>query len=149
MVSQIMNYFRYNDTLAAGGQPSPEQIKSLHNEGIEIIVSISPTSTRNYLPEEPELIESLGMHYIHFPIDCSNLQEIYYATFKGIMDSLEGKNVFIHCGGNIKTSNLIHMYQVLEQGLDEQESLKVLKKIQQPEEKWFSYFKKMGMQGLN
>ncbi len=149
MVSQIMNYFRYSDTLSAGGQPSPEQLKLLKAEGVEVIVSISPASTRNYLPEEAEISESLDMHYIHFPIDCGKLQDIHYVTFKGIMDSLKGKNVFVHCGGNIKTSNLIHMYQVLEQGMDEQESLQVLKMIQQPEEKWFSYFKKMGLQGLN
>lgn len=149
MVNQIINYYRYGDQLAAGGQPTPEQIKSLKDEGVEVLVSISPTSTKNYLPEEAKIAETLQMHYIHFPIDCTKLEDIHYKTFKSILDSITNKKAFIHCGGNIKSSNLIHMYNVLEKGMDEEKSLRELKKIQQPEEKWFHYFKKMGMQGLN
>jgi hypothetical protein len=69
--------------------------------------------------------------------------------FKNIMKGLAGKKVFVHCGGNIKSSNLIHMYNVLEHGVSEKESIKELKRIQQPEEKWFDYFKRMGLQGLS
>jgi protein tyrosine phosphatase (PTP) superfamily phosphohydrolase (DUF442 family) len=149
MENQIINFYRYDHRIAAGGQPTPEQIQGLKDEGVEVLVSISPTSTKNYLPEEALIAESLQLHFIHFPIDCGKLEDIHYKTFKSILDSLQDKNIFVHCGGNIKTSNLIHMYQVLEKGIDEKESLEELKKIQQPEEKWFAYFKKMGMQGLN
>jgi protein tyrosine phosphatase (PTP) superfamily phosphohydrolase (DUF442 family) len=149
MVNNIFNYYQYSKKLAAGGQPTEEQLQFLKSEEYEVIVSISPTSTKNYLSKEAEIIENLGIHFIHFPIDCGNLQEIHYQTFKAIMDSIQNKKTFIHCGGNIKTSNLIHMYQVLEKGINEEDSLTELKKIQQPEEKWFHYFRKMGMQGLN
>lgn len=91
----------------------------MKNEGFEAIVSISPTSTKNYLPEEAGLAEMLDLEFVHFPVDCGNLKESHYITFKGIMQSLEEKKVFVHCGGNIKTSNLIHMYNVLEKGNDE------------------------------
>jgi hypothetical protein len=64
-----------------------------------------------------------------------------------ILNSLEGKKVFMHCGGNIKTSNLIHIYHVLEKGMNEQKSFDTLRKIQNPENKWLFYFKKMGLKG--
>jgi hypothetical protein len=64
------------------------------------------------------------------------------------MNGLADKKVFVHCGGNIKSSNLLHMYHVLEKGLDEAASLKILRQIQDPEEKWFNYFQKMGMKGI-
>lgn len=148
MTHQIMNYLIYNDKLAAGAQPTPEQIQELKDNGFEAIVSISPVSTRNYLPIEAELVEGLDMDFVHFPIDCSNLREVHYTAFKGIIKGLENKKTFVHCGGNIKSSNLIHMYDVLENGKDELESAATLQKIQQPESKWLSFFKSAGMKGI-
>ena len=145
----IQNYYQYSDLLSSGAQPTAEQIASLKIEGFEAVVNISPASTRNALKDEAQIVESLQMDYVHFPVDCSNLRPIHYQTFKGIMNGLEGKKIFVHCGGNIKSSNLLHMYHVLEKEMDEAESLKTLKRIQNPEEKWFYYFKRMGMKGLS
>ena len=146
---QIFNYHQYDDKLAAGGQPTEEQIADLKKAGYEAIVSLSPVSTRNYLPSEAMLSEQLGLDFIHFPVDCSQLKPTHYATFRGIMKGLEDKKIFVHCGGNIKSSNLIHMFKVLENGVREADSLAELRTIQDPENKWFSYFKSFGMQGLN
>lgn len=143
-----MNFLEYNEVLSSGAQPTPEQINELKEAGYEAIVSLSPVSTRNYLKEEAELTESLDMHFVHFPVDCSNLKEMHYVTFKGILDGLKDKKTFVHCGGNIKSSNLVHMYDVLEQGRDEVESVKVLQQVQQPEEKWLNYFREFGMKGI-
>lgn len=87
------------------------------------------------------------MYYVHFPVDCSRLQPIHYKTFEGIMNGLAGHKIFVHCGGNIKSSNLIHMYQVLMNGKDEKDSFGILTKIQSPESKWFDYFRSFGMKG--
>jgi protein tyrosine phosphatase (PTP) superfamily phosphohydrolase (DUF442 family) len=144
----ISNYFQHNDFISSGAQPSPKHIALLKEKGFEVIFNISPLSARNALKEEAQLVELHQMDYVHFPVDCSNLRPVHYKTFSGIMKSLEDKKVFVHCGGNIKSSNLIHMYQVLEKGVDEAESLRILRQIQAPEEKWFAYFKRMGMQGL-
>ncbi len=148
MTNKIDNFLEYDEMLSSGAQPNSEQIIELKENGFEAIVSISPVSTRNYLPEEAELTESLSMNFVHFPIDCSNLKPVHYTTFNGIMKGLEGKKTFVHCGGNIKSSNLIHMYNVLEKGNDELESASVLQKVQQPEEKWLKYFKAFGMKGI-
>jgi len=40
------------------------------------------------------------------------------------------------------------MYHVIEQGFDETDSFQTLSKIQQPEQKWFDYFKSFGMKGI-
>jgi protein tyrosine phosphatase (PTP) superfamily phosphohydrolase (DUF442 family) len=143
----IPNFFKYSDTLSAGGQPTSEQFELLKESGVEVIINISPVSARNAHLGEHEIVEKLNMDYIHFPIDCSNLRSIHYLTIRSLLNAAEGKRVFMHCGANIKTSNLVHMYHVLEKGADEASSLQTLLRIQQPEAKWFAYFKKMGMQG--
>ncbi len=149
METSISNFYRYSENIATGGQLTIEQIESLKQSGYEVIVNISPASTKNYLAAEPQLVESRKMNYIHFPIDCSNLNKLHYALFSSILKELKDKKIFIHCGGNIKSSNLMHMYDVLENKKDEAESLITLKKIQNPEAKWFDYFKLFGMKGLS
>jgi protein tyrosine phosphatase (PTP) superfamily phosphohydrolase (DUF442 family) len=144
----IPKYFQYNEHQASGAQPSSEQFSTLKEKGFEAVVNLSPSSARNALREEAALVEQSGMDYIHFPVDCSNLRPLHFNLFKEIMQGLEGKKVFVHCGGNVKSSNLLHMYHVLERGRDERESLETLKKIQNPEDKWIGYFQRMGMQGI-
>lgn len=148
MNHSIANFFLYSNQLSAGAQPTAEQITNLKNDGYEVIINISPASARNAMHNEAEVVEKLDMDYIHFPVDCSNLRPIHYTTFEGIMNGVNDKKVFVHCGGNIKSSNLIHMYDVLAIGKDETTSLSTLLKIQQPENKWFDYFKQMGMEGI-
>jgi protein tyrosine phosphatase (PTP) superfamily phosphohydrolase (DUF442 family) len=148
LLSRIPNFFRYSDILSAGGQPTPKQFEHLKESGVEVVINISPVSARNAYREEHETVEKLNMDYIHFPIDCSNLRDIHYITIRALLNAAEGKKIFMHCGANIKTSNLVHMYQVLEKGEDEASSLRTLLRIQKPEAKWFAYFRKMGMLGL-
>jgi len=145
----IGNYFQYSPLLSSGAQPTEAEIALLKADGFEAIFNISPSSARNALQNEAAIIERSGMDYAHFPVDCSNLRPVHYQTFKGIMNGLKDKKLFVHCGGNIKSSNLLHMYDVLENNVDETESLKTLKKIQNTEAKWFLYFKKMGMKGVS
>ncbi|MCE5331523.1 MAG: hypothetical protein LLF95_05210 [Bacteroidales bacterium] len=144
----ITNFYQYSKNLAAGAQPTVDDFIELKNEGFDVIFNITPYSTRNAIHNEAEIIEKLGLYYIHFPVDCSNLKPLHYKTFEGILNGLRGKKVFVHCGGNIKSSNLIHIYDVLVNGKDEKESLQTLYKIQNPEKKWFEYFKLLGMKGV-
>ncbi len=145
----ISNYFQYNENLSAGAQPIEADFIELKANGYEAIVNISTFSARNALANEGKIIENLKMEYVHFPVDCSNLRPFHYQTFKGIMNGLEGKKVFVHCAGNIKSSNLLHMYNVLEKKVNEKESVETLRKIQNPEEKWLIYFRSFGMLGIN
>lgn len=148
MKLSIDNYYHYTDKLASGAQPSEAQFADLKEAGFEAVVNLSPASTRNAIANEAGITEKTGMVYVHFPVDCSNLQAHHYSTFEGIMNGMRDKKIFVHCGGNIKSSCLIHMYHVLANGMDEAESLGTLLKIHQPEEKWFDYFRLMGMQGV-
>lgn len=149
MTTEIFNYYKYSENLAAGGQPTEEQLEQLKQEQTEVIVNISPVSAKNSLLYEARFVENLKMEYIHYPIDCSNLKPLQYNIFRSIMNELKDKKVFVHCGGNIKTSNLLHIYNVLEMNMDEKQSFETLLQIQKPEEKWFTYFKEMGLNNLN
>jgi len=145
--TNLPRFHLYSTQLASGAQPGPDHLEELKALGYDVVVNLSPASTRNALKDEAVLVETLGLDYVHFPVDCSHLRPLHYFTFAGILNGFEGKRVFVHCGGNIKSSNLVHMFQVLEGGIDERLSFQTLKTIQDPEAKWFEYFRSMGMQG--
>lgn len=132
--------------MSAGGQPTGEQLNKLKDEGTQVIINLSPTSTKNYLAEEAQIVEKSNMDYVHFPVDCSNLKPEHYKTVSNLLKLNSDKKVFIHCGGNIKTSNLIYMYKILEENVSKNEAMSELTNIQQPEQKWFKYFEQMGVE---
>lgn len=145
MKTQIINFHQYSNVLAAGGQPTEDQITDLKANGFTVLINISPQSAKNAVLNEALIAEKQGFVYVHFPIDCSNLQTYQYEMFRTILQQCKQEKTFVHCGGNIKTSNLLHMYAVLELKRDESESLKELYSIQTPEEKWFTYFAAFGL----
>jgi protein tyrosine phosphatase (PTP) superfamily phosphohydrolase (DUF442 family) len=140
-----MKFHQYHQSLASAAQPSLEQFKELKAQGWDVILNLSPASTRNALRDEALVVEQLSMDYVHFPVDCSELRPSHYQTFRDILKALEDRRVVVHCGGNIKSSNLIHMYQVLENRVPVETSLATLKTIHDPEPKWFTYFEAMGV----
>lgn len=148
MKHSIPNFYSYSLLLASGAQPTELDLHALQEEGYEVVINISPSSAKNALSHEALLVENLKMGYMHFPIDCSNLRPFYYNCFSHIMQSVIHKKVFVHCGGNIKSSNLIHMFHVLECNIPLEESYNTLLQIQNPEPKWLHYFKEMGMKGI-
>ncbi|MDC7233872.1 MAG: protein tyrosine phosphatase family protein [Spirochaetales bacterium] len=147
-MSNIPNFFKVSESVATGAQPPVEGLQELKEAGYTAVLNLSPRSTPNYLPQEAEIVESQGMDYVHYPVDCSHLKKNHYTMFSKIMQGFSDARVFIHCGGNIKSSNLMHMYNVLESDMDEKDSYNELLKVQTPEEKWIRYFRDFGMKGL-
>lgn len=56
-----------------------------------MVFSISPASTRNYLQTEATIAESLGMEFVHYPVDCSNLIDSHYKVFSKILEGIADK----------------------------------------------------------
>ena len=142
----LPNYVSVNDALATGAQPSLEGLEELKNRGFTALLNLSPSSTPNFLPREGAEAEKLGLRYVHYPVDCTRLYPEQYRLFAGIMKGMEGEKLFVHCGGNVKSSGFLHLYQVLEEGRSEEESFGDLLKAQTPDEKWLDYFRSHGLE---
>ncbi len=144
-VTMLPNMVEINELLSTGAQPDIEGLKELKSDGYTAVLNLSPTSTPNFVPAEGSEAEKLGFKYVHYPVDCSTLKEDLFTVFAGIMDGLKEEKTFVHCGGNIKSSGFVHIYQVLVQNRDEAESFSDLLKAQTPDEKWLAYFSSFGL----
>ena len=76
-----------------------------------------------------------------------SLSEDDYNGLAELLNRHKDKKVFVHCAANVKASNLIHIYQVVEMGVPEEESHLDLIKNHYPDELWYDYFRLFGLKG--
>lgn len=67
-MEDIYNYLKVSDSIATSGQPTKEQFSAIKDSGYQIVVNLAlPTST-NALEDEKQVVEDLGMQYVHIPV---------------------------------------------------------------------------------
>ena len=141
-MTHIDSFVQFTETLLTGAQPKEDDFQKLKENNVDVVVNLSPYNTPNFLQNEPQIVQDLGMNYFHYPIDCTTLHEYQYEYFQGLMKMLEGKKLFIHCGGNVKSSGFLYIYLV-NNGYNKDELDSKLKELNRHDEKWYNYFEKM------
>ena len=67
-LDQITNYLKISEDLGTAGQPFRQQFNFVKEAAYDVVVNLAlPTST-NAIPDEGDLVRSLGMEYIHIPV---------------------------------------------------------------------------------
>lgn len=143
----IDGFLHFTENVATGGQPTVEELIALKKEqDFRVVVNLSPYNTPNFLVAEPQVCQDNCLVYFHYPVDCSELYPWQYDYFKGLMDSLgDERKIFIHCGGNIKSSALLYIYLVKEGKMGREEALVKLKSLNRHDQKWYDYFETMSV----
>ncbi len=134
--------------IAAGAQPSPQDIVDLKQAGFTAILNISPSNAKNFLHTEPEIAATQGLDYLYLPIDCSNLRKQMYTDFESTLDQAlakPGAKVFIHCGMNVKSSGMLHIYRIRKLGQTKEQAEAALKETPGHEPKWKDYWASWGL----
>src|SRR5947209_348523 len=62
-VTGVKNFLEVDERLYRGGQPTAEGFKELSKLGIKTVVDL-----RGGDPKEKEIVEALGMKYVHIPM---------------------------------------------------------------------------------
>jgi atypical dual specificity phosphatase len=101
--------------LAAGPIPlGARDIRSLHDQGIRAVLSLTENSLWIQREITPMLFRELDMTYLHEPIPdgCPPDLEAAQRIIQHINDSQgEGRTVFVHCHAGIgRTGTVLHLY---------------------------------------
>lgn len=134
--------------ISAGAQPTLADLADLQKAGFTAVLNLSPVSTRNYLPEEESAVRSLAMEYRHLPIDCSQLDKALYEGFENALQALLKRphaKVFLHCGMNIKSSGLLHIYRIRRLGQPVEQAEAALAETPGHEPKWRTFWASFGI----
>ena len=133
-MKDIYNYQFLNDKLSSSGMPTAEQMKEVAEAGTQVVINLALTTSPGALPNEGSLVESLGMKYIHIPVEWNNPTKQNLDDFFTAMDEHKEEKVLVHCQANYRVSAFIMLYRVLRLGWKKQAAIPIMEKMWNPED---------------
>jgi protein tyrosine phosphatase (PTP) superfamily phosphohydrolase (DUF442 family) len=93
--------------------PTAEQMKSVAEAGVQLVINLAPHDVPDAIPNEMELVNSLGIEYINIPVNWNTPTRVGLNVFMDAMDSNKDKKIHVHCEANFRASAFITMYRIL------------------------------------
>jgi protein tyrosine phosphatase (PTP) superfamily phosphohydrolase (DUF442 family) len=133
-MKDIFNYWYYDEKLTSSGMPTAEQVKLIAEAGRQLVINLAPHDSHNAIPNEAELVNSLGMEYINIPVTWRTPEPETLPRFMDAMDANKDKKIHVHCEANYRASSFIMMYRVLRLGWKKEDAIPIMERIWNPED---------------
>jgi uncharacterized protein (TIGR01244 family) len=114
-VQPIRNFLRVNEEFCTGGQPRPEHLQKLKDDGVKAIINLRPAGEHRAAEEEAKAKE-LGLRYFNIPVVFADPKEEQVTEFLKITDDPKNRPAFIHCAGAIRVGAFWMVRRVLRDG---------------------------------
>ncbi len=136
-IEDIFNYINYNESLSSSGQPSKSQMHSIRNQGYDLVINLAPYDfVEGYLENEESIVKSLGMDYVHIPVEFFDPREEDFDIFADTMKNSIGKKIWVHCAANARASSFIFRYRCSIIGENQEDAIWDLREIWEPVGPW-------------
>jgi protein tyrosine phosphatase (PTP) superfamily phosphohydrolase (DUF442 family) len=110
MTNRPVNYFKITANVATSGQPDRSQFFDIADDGYQVVINLAVHDSENALPDEGNLVTSLGMYYINIPVPFDEPTLEHLRHFAGIMQTLNDQQVWVHCEVNARVSAFMYQY---------------------------------------
>lgn len=127
------------DWLWTSGQPTATDIARMPSLGIKTVFNLALPSSPGALPDENQLVTSLGLTYIHQPVIWESPQKADFIRFSRLLGSLHGQPVWLHCAMNMRVSAFVYLYRRLALNHDHATAAPPMLAIWQPNETWQAF----------
>ncbi|HVZ43422.1 MAG TPA: protein tyrosine phosphatase family protein [Ramlibacter sp.] len=139
-LASIHNCRFVDDRLATSGQPTVEQLGAIAAAGFGTVINLGLHDDPRYsLPDERGTVESLGMRYVHIPVQFGSPREEDLDAFFDAMRSHESEKTWIHCAANMRVSAFLGLYRVREMGWDAKRAFELMHGLWQPNAVWSAF----------
>ena len=128
-MNDIYNYLYYHEKLSSSGMPTVDQMKSVAEAGVELVINLAPHDVPEAIQDEPVLVESLGMQYINIPVNWNTPTRNGLNIFMDVMDDSKDKKIHVHCEANFRASAFITIYRILRLGWESEKAFAVMHTI--------------------
>ncbi len=135
-LSEIRAFRAIGDRLGTGGQPTPSQFRTVRQAGFGAVINLALPTSDNALADEGSIVTSLGMSYVHIPVDFNAPAPEDFRAFCRVMEAFADRRVFVHCAANMRVSAFMYLYRVLHRGVPPSEAERDLRAIWQPDDVW-------------
>lgn len=143
-ISDIYNYRAVDLKLSTAGQPTEAQLASVARAGFGVVINLALHNDPHYsLRDEPGWVKSLGMEYIHIPVQFEAPTESDLLAFFAAMDKHQEQKVLVHCAANMRVTAFLGLYRAIKQGLPSDEAFALMKTIWEPNPVWSSFISAM------
>src|SRR5260221_7766341 len=90
-VETIINYYELAGGLVSSGQPTPDEFAAIRDAGYQLIINLVPGDAQMRFANEEQVVQGLGMEYIHIPVIWNSPQVSDVETFFDIMQQNRDK----------------------------------------------------------
>lgn len=143
-VADIYNFRPIEANLSTSGQPTEAQLKAVAADGYQVIVNLALHDHPRYsLPDEPGLVEALGMKYVHIPVQFDDPREEDLLAFMNAMEKYRHSRLLVHCAANMRVTVFLGLYRTLKLGMAEGEAFAPMRSVWQPDAIWSDFINRM------
>jgi protein tyrosine phosphatase (PTP) superfamily phosphohydrolase (DUF442 family) len=135
-IEQITNYISYDENLASAGMPTRKQLADVAAAGFEMVINLAMDAPPYQLPGEEELVQELGMAYVHIPVVWEAPQQGDLERFFQVMKENRERKVLVHCVANYRATAFLYLYRCQVEGMDEALASRDMEKIWKPDGVW-------------
>jgi protein tyrosine phosphatase (PTP) superfamily phosphohydrolase (DUF442 family) len=140
-LSEIYSFRSVGDRLGTAGQPTPAQFPMIQESGFEAVVNLALPTSDNAIANEGSVVTSLGMSYVHIPVDFKAPTSQDFRAFCRVMEAFDDRPVFVHCAANMRVSAFVFLYRVMFRHIAVTEAERDLHAIWQPDEVWSRFIR--------
>ena len=129
MLEEIPNFLALSENVLTGGMPNEEQLADAARRGVELVINLAPHQVSNALPNETELVTSLGMQYINIPVIWTTPTKDGLDRFMDVMEENKDKRILIHCQANFRATAFVALYRILRHSWNADDAMEGMHKI--------------------
>ena len=133
-MKDIYNYWFYDEKLSSSGMPTAEQFKEIADNNVDVVINLALKTSEGAVPDEDQIVESLGMEYIHIPVEWKHPTPQNLDDFFEAMQRHRNEKVHVHCQANYRASAFIMLYRVLRLGWKKEDAIPVMERMWNPED---------------
>jgi protein tyrosine phosphatase (PTP) superfamily phosphohydrolase (DUF442 family) len=131
-LSDIFNFIQLDDRVATSGQPTVAQFSLVKEAGYTTVINLAPKSHENALGNEDEILERIGIRYIHLPVVFTNPTREDFDRFVDALESCDDDRIWVHCAANMRVSAFFFKYRTERLGWSSDEAESDLHRIWEP-----------------
>jgi protein tyrosine phosphatase (PTP) superfamily phosphohydrolase (DUF442 family) len=139
-LNDIYNYRAAAADLATSGQPTERQLASIAAAGFSVMINLALHDDPRYsLADEAGCVKSLGMEYVHIPVQFAAPNRDDLTAFLDAMDRHRGRKIWVHCAANMRVTAFLGLYWVLRRGFEYGRAFELMNDMWQPNEVWAAF----------
>jgi len=144
-ITDIINYRSVDPLLSTCGQPTEEQFRSVAADGFTAVINLTVKDDPRCrtLPDEAGVARSLGLVYVHIPVQFDAPTESDLLKFFDAMATHRHERVLVHCAANRRVTSFLGLYRVLRLGWEREHAFALMREIWDPDETWSTFIEAM------